>query len=510
MTYHRSNVNFRKLIQDLADMYNYPVPEVILTELVANSLDANASRIEITYNAKNRILIVEDDGCGMTKEQFKEYHDFAAELKSRGDGIGFAGLGAKISFNVASRVLTETQSSSFMGGSNWYLASEKELVWEDFSEIKKHKGKGTRVEVYFDKSGDEPYIDEDEIAYILKKQYLPLFDIDALSLYSNLKRYSQDLTFLINGSALQKSHIEEEFKLEKAKRFFLQVKGKRYGFGCFGLSQSEYPLGEDTAGIAVCVFGKVVQYDYFKQFPGDMSSRIFGFVEIPPLIEFLNTSKSGFKKHKSTANKFRMYYEPAREEFKKWLSEIGIKPIETIESEEAVKLEQEIKKLVNELPELLQIFGSSIKRDIKQPKINGEIPVSAHEGGDITYPIGEGQRGKGEGYIDEGIDTLSSLKEEKEGKERASPISRSKRAGVRISFANKPERIELAWLDGNIIFINLGHKSYIKVRNDSKARKLHNIFSIALCLEKELKDQQLIEPADPFIERMMSAWGSIK
>lgn len=510
MTHHRSNVNFKKLIQDLADMYIYPVPEVVLTELVANSLDAGATHININYDIKKRILTVEDNGAGMTENQFKEYHDFAAKLKSRGDGIGFAGLGAKISFNVASRVVTETRSSSFVGGSNWYLASENELVWDDFQITNKLKGKGTLVEVYFNESENEPFIDEDEIINILKKQYLPLFDKSALELYSRFKRYSPNLTFSVNGKVLDKFDIEKAFCLEKAKRFFLQTKGKRYGFGCFGLSQTEYPLGEDAAGIAICVFGKVVQYDYLKQYLGDIAARIFGFVEIPPLIEFLNTSKSGFIKHRSTAAKFRMYNEPVREEFKKWLSEIGIKSVEMVESEKAIKLEQEIKKLINQLPELLNFFGLSIKRDIKQPRINGEIAGSIVEGADITYPNGEGQKGKGEGPVDEGIGPFKSFREEKEGKYRASPISRTRRAGIRISFDNKPDRKELAWLDGNIVVINLGHKSYLKIKSDSKARKLHNIFSIALCLEREMKEQQLLDSGDLFIERMMSAWGNIK
>jgi len=119
MAIHHSNVNFRKLIKDLADMYNYPIPEVILVELVANALDARATIVDIYYDIENSILEVSDNGEGMNEKQFKEYHDFAAELKIRGDSIGFAGLGAKISFNCASMVSTETKSQHFSGASVW-------------------------------------------------------------------------------------------------------------------------------------------------------------------------------------------------------------------------------------------------------------------------------------------------------------------------------------------------------------------------------------------------------
>src|SRR3989338_2061711 len=131
MAKHTSSVNFRNLIKDLAEMYPYDVTEVVVVELVANSLDAKAARISINYDSKNKILVVEDDGTGMTTSQFDEYHDFAAGLKKKGTGIGFAGLGAKISFNVADRVVTETKSKSFSGGSDWCLESNKNLVWND-------------------------------------------------------------------------------------------------------------------------------------------------------------------------------------------------------------------------------------------------------------------------------------------------------------------------------------------------------------------------------------------
>ena len=105
----QSKVNFKKLVHDLADMYQDDTFDVVLTELVANALDAKASEISISWDDRNRTLVVMDDGNGMDSEAFAQYHDFAAELKTRGDGIGFAGVGAKISFNIAHRVVTETR-----------------------------------------------------------------------------------------------------------------------------------------------------------------------------------------------------------------------------------------------------------------------------------------------------------------------------------------------------------------------------------------------------------------
>ena len=92
MAIHGSGVNFENLIRDLADMYPFEVGTVVLVELVANSLDSNATTIYIEFNPQAKVLVLTDNGSGMTKSYFDQYHDFAAGLKTRGMGIGFAGV----------------------------------------------------------------------------------------------------------------------------------------------------------------------------------------------------------------------------------------------------------------------------------------------------------------------------------------------------------------------------------------------------------------------------------
>ena len=106
MPLHASSVDYRNLIRDLAEMYPFEVADVVLVELVANALDAKATRISIDLNVAQNVLTVTDNGNGMSAAQFEQYHDFAAGFKSRGTGIGFAGLGAKVSFNIADKVVT--------------------------------------------------------------------------------------------------------------------------------------------------------------------------------------------------------------------------------------------------------------------------------------------------------------------------------------------------------------------------------------------------------------------
>lgn len=95
MAVHESSVNFQNLIRDLAEMYPFDISEVAIVELIANLLDAKATCISIAYEPLKKVLVVQANGEGMTASQFDEYHDFAAGFKTRGTGIGFAGLGAK-------------------------------------------------------------------------------------------------------------------------------------------------------------------------------------------------------------------------------------------------------------------------------------------------------------------------------------------------------------------------------------------------------------------------------
>jgi hypothetical protein len=59
------------LIRTLGD--HVRVPDVALTELVANAWDAGAMRVEIAIPEKHgELLTIADDGCGLTTEQFFE------------------------------------------------------------------------------------------------------------------------------------------------------------------------------------------------------------------------------------------------------------------------------------------------------------------------------------------------------------------------------------------------------------------------------------------------------
>lgn len=507
MTKHESGINFRNLIRDLADMYPQDVAEVVIIELVANALDAGADRIEVSFDSDECILVVKDNGKGMTSSGFEQYHDFAAGLKAKGTGIGFAGVGAKISFNIAKRVLTETKSKTFSGGSNWYLETKKKLVWEEIKP--KHiRAHGTRVEIRFDKGAKIPFSSGSDLVKLIHRHYLPLLDKKFLELLEKLNCYPKKLRFIINGKTIIPFNIEQEYKLQKVRIFFPKKRDKRIGFGIFGLASTEYPLGNDVSGVLLSTWGKVVKPELFNQFPAGLGPRIFGLVDIPEFVKYLTTSKTDFLrrgKHKQLEN----LYSPIREEFKSWLAELGVQQTAEDDSDEALKLESEIKRILDEVPELNEFFGFRSPQKILSSNNIGEINAESQEGLQNTFPEGIGNKGGSDGANDLGEENGSSLQQQDDGRIKASPISRTAKRGPKITFSNSPERIELAWVEGNVVVINSGHPCYIRVKTNSVGKKLHNFYAIATTVQRFIGSSGDQEDS-MFIDKMMAAWGNKK
>jgi len=506
MGLHESTVNYQNLIRDLAEMYPFEEAQVVVVELVANSLDAKATRISISYDTQSKILTVIDNGKGMSADQFDDYHDFAAGLKTRGTGIGFAGVGAKISFNVADRVVTETRGESFSGGSNWYLQSKKKLLWEDIrpSHLKGH---GTRVEVHFRRDRVPSYASTEDLVDLLQHHYLPLFDKTFLDLYAKLKYYSTGLRFTINGREINPDRIPQAMGLENIKEFKPTRAGKKTGFGFFGVAPGEYPLGRDCCGVLLCTHGKVIKADFLAQFPGGLGPRILGVVEVPEFIHFLTTSKTDFVRARGTYKQFEGLYHPIREEFKTWLVSLGVEPLELPRGDEAARLERELKRLLEDVPELREFFGFRSKKSVLSEGENGTVRADVHEGVEVTFPEGVGEGGGEAGPLEPGDQPGETVIENTEsGSKKANPISRTGRRGPKISFASVPDRVDLAWVDGDSVIINSGHPSYIKAESNLFAKRVLCFFAIGSAIQRVMADPDSSQDL-AFVDRFMAAWG---
>src|SRR5947207_4283071 len=125
-----TRVDLLHLLEDLRDAYPGALEETIVTEIVANSLDSGASHIVIGADPAQSTFTVIDNGSGMRRRELARYHDIAASTKTRGQGIGFAGVGIKLGLLVCEEVLTETRRASSHVASRWRLASHHKAPWK--------------------------------------------------------------------------------------------------------------------------------------------------------------------------------------------------------------------------------------------------------------------------------------------------------------------------------------------------------------------------------------------
>ena len=125
-----TRVDLLHLLEDLRDAYPGALEETIVTEIVANSLDSGASHVALLTDPAQATVTVLDNGSGMRRRDLSRYHDIAASTKTRGQGIGFAGVGIKLGLLACEQVVTETRRGKTHVASSWHLASQHRAPWK--------------------------------------------------------------------------------------------------------------------------------------------------------------------------------------------------------------------------------------------------------------------------------------------------------------------------------------------------------------------------------------------
>src|SRR2546430_7979971 len=140
-----TRVDLLHLLEDLNDAYPGSIEETILTEIIANALDSGATQITFECDPSSSTLTTVDNGSGMRRRELARYHDIAASSKTRGQGIGFAGVGIKLGLLVCEEVVTETRRGKSHVATSWRLASRHRAPWKWLSPPGLVPGRGTAV-----------------------------------------------------------------------------------------------------------------------------------------------------------------------------------------------------------------------------------------------------------------------------------------------------------------------------------------------------------------------------
>lgn len=178
----------------------YSEKDIFIRELVSNASDAITKlrkialseefeggtdyRIDLDFDQEKRILVIEDNGIGMSSEEVQKYinqiafssaEEFVKKFQGEGgkpEIIGHFGLGFYSCFMVSTRVVIETKS---------YKKDSAAVVWEsesgtEFSMRSSDKSsRGTKITLHLDSDSGE-YLDQWKLKELIRKycDFLPV------------------------------------------------------------------------------------------------------------------------------------------------------------------------------------------------------------------------------------------------------------------------------------------------------------------------------------------------
>ena len=409
-------------------------------------------------------------------------------------------MGAKVSFNIADRVITETRHDGALNASDWRWHDNGTLRWNP---IRPNylKNDGTRVEVRFNHHQGLDDIGAEYLIEVLMRHYFPLFVTDFLRAYQTINIYPTPPRFVVNGSQLHVDNLSTLVGLSGVERFELRSKTGSVGWGAIGISEHDGPIGDGDYGVLLCTYGKAIKSELFGLSTGLLGARLFGIVEIPGLIQYLTTNKTGLKGGPGRTQGLNQLLDPVREQLRKFLSRHGIAVVEQHRNQLTAKLERELTRMVKRLPEL-QDFDGLLRRSQRLRKSADGVVNTSPDANRSSNGTTNANASDGSGSSSS---SGSSRKLDREGKTPAKRQRSRNNQGPRVAFEDHPERNETAWLDSDTIVINSGHTAYCQRISQDQARLTYCMFAIGVALDKA----ELVESDDDFsyVDKFIAAWG---
>ena len=284
-----TRVDLHHLLEDLRDAYPGALEETILTEIVANSLDSGARLIRLRCDPSSSKFLAVDDGSGMQRRDLARYHDIAATTKTRGQGIGFAGVGIKLGLLLCDFVLTETRRGKTHIATRWHLASRHKAPWH-WEKVPPGfvEARGTAVQLKLS-NALSPLLDPGFIEGALRRHFPALLDHEFGPLLSTF--YPHGVRLEVNDRVLAPEAVPAADRAPVEVRLARKRKPSAIGY----LVREDSPLPEERRGLAISTLGKTIKrgWDWLGVTPA-APDRVGGLIEVPPLAECLTLNKADF------------------------------------------------------------------------------------------------------------------------------------------------------------------------------------------------------------------------
>ena len=511
-----TRVDLLHLLEDLRDAYPGALEETILTEIVANSVDSQASLIQIATDTAHGTLTVIDDGSGMMRRELSRYHDIAASTKTRGEGIGFAGVGIKLGLLACKEVLTETRRGKTHVATRWHLASRHRAPWKwETPPPGLVARQGTAVNLILH-SALSPLLDPGFVEGAIRRHYQPLMDPAFDQVLGDHYRRSIDIE--INGRQLEK----QSWRARDIAPVQVRLPRKRKPAAVGYLIRDFFPLPEDQRGIAISTLGKVIKrgWDWVGITPTS-PERIGGIIEVPALAASLTLNKGDFIRSGSRGAAYLTYRKAIQEAVSQQLAAWGDarEPAEEVRRRVARPLERDLERVLVDLADDFPLLASLVER-----RVGGQrrLPIGKADPGAPSHALvaalvataveraaepNEPLPTTSGGEADATPESARADRVESIAGELSAPGSKGVRRpahyGLSIQFENRADDVELGRLVESTVWINEAHPAHRRAVA-SRSEGYHVALAVALALAP-----LAAEPANEhgFVTAFLARWG---
>jgi hypothetical protein len=518
-----TRVDLLHLLEDLRDAYPGAIEETILTEVVANALDSQAATIDLATDPAASTLTVVDDGQGMRRRELARYHDIAATTKTRGQGIGFAGVGIKLGLLVSEEVVTETRKRSVHVATTWGLTSRQRAPWRWIAPPGFVARRGTGVQLRL-RNPLSPLLDPGYVEATLRRHFQPLLDPSFEAML--VAHYPRGIALTINGSWIG----PDAPRLQERAPIAVRLARKRRPSAAGYLVRDRMPLAEEQRGLALSAFGKVIKrgWDWLGLTPA-APDRVGGLIEAPALADCLTLNKADFIRVGPRGAVYLAYRKAIQEAVAAQLAAWGdlADPAGHVRRRAARPVERDLESVLGELADEFPLLASLVERRAggQRRLPMGPEPGDAAAGSVLAAPL-EAMRGEAPLALTSTVtapevaraarplaDTPPPASEPErtpstnpvaavlpEGSSRRQPA----RYGLIVQFAERPADPELARLVESTVWVNTAHSAYRRAAT-SRSEGYHLAVAVALALAP-----LAVEPAKEhgFLTAFLSAWGA--
>jgi len=459
----------------------------------------------------------------MARRELSRFHDIAASTKTRGQGIGFAGVGIKLSLLVCDEVLTETRRGKVHVATSWRLATKHKAPWRWVPPpglVTSSHGTGIRILL---KNPLSPLLDAGFLETALQRHFEPLLDgtfDDVLT-----PHYPSGLSFAVDGRPVPRREADP-FRAPISVRLGRRRRPAVVGY----LVRDTVPVAEDQRGVGVSTLGKVIKrgWDWLGLSPA-APDLVSGLIEAPGLAEALTLNKADFIRTGPRGMTYLAYRKAVQEAVSVHLAAWGEgrEPAEEARRRRTRPLERDLQNVLGELADEFPLLASLVERQSGGQKRlpmggRGQAPAAA-------VAVGAGGAGDATGV--EEASPAPQAPDTAPGTPASAPAPpqpaapagahqaadaepsgaalgrqgprRPARYGLAVQFESRPEDSALGRLVESTVWVNEAHPAYRRAAA-SRSEGYHLALTVSMALAP-----LAVEPAGvhEFVTAFLSRWG---